>query len=288
MGVGYARAALAAISLILCACGQSADLVEPLSPAELGWRAGNAALEQRQFEQAVAQYDAAIAADPQFALAYVSRGNAYLGLSNYDAAISDYSNALAMDGALAEAFRARGELYWSIGDLTNAEQDFATLVQLRPDDSADASRYAFLLYELGRHGELEQFYRNVYSADQRRDWALLGWLTSVEQSRGVSAMQEQSLQLYNSGDQSLMVRYSLGTAYFQQQQYAAAIPHLSSLISDDPLKVPTDAFFNLATAYAATYQPQACAEAFHEYLNRMNRGDTFNHTNTLTNCTIGG
>jgi tetratricopeptide (TPR) repeat protein len=208
MSVGYARTGIAAVLFILCACGQSTNIVEPSDPAELAWRTGNAALEQRQFEQAVVQYDAAIAANPQFTLAYLSRGNAYLGLSNYDAAISDYGNALAIDGALAEALRARGELYWSIGDNANAEQDFAALVQLRPDDSADANRYAFVLYELGRHGELEQFYRNAYRADHRRDWALLGWLTSVEQSRGVAAMQEQSLQLYNSGDQSLMVRYS--------------------------------------------------------------------------------
>jgi tetratricopeptide (TPR) repeat protein len=71
-------------------------------------------------EQALADYDQAIALDPQYAAAYNNRGIAYANLGDLEQAIADYDQALALDPQDALAYNNRGNAYRTLGDLEQA------------------------------------------------------------------------------------------------------------------------------------------------------------------------
>ena len=78
---------------------------------------GNVYLKRGQFQTAVADYDKAIALDPEFAMAYNNRGLAYAGQYQFDRAIADYSKAIELDPKLAVAYDNRGLMYRDKGEL---------------------------------------------------------------------------------------------------------------------------------------------------------------------------
>jgi tetratricopeptide (TPR) repeat protein len=56
---------------------------------------GGACLDKGKHDEAIADYDKAIALDPSFALAYSNRGLAYAKKGDVDRAIADYDKAIA-------------------------------------------------------------------------------------------------------------------------------------------------------------------------------------------------
>ena len=73
-----------------------------------------------------------IAADPNHAQAYQSRGYALYQMGQYDRAIADYSMSLAIDQKYIRAYYYRGLAWEAEGRLQNALKDFRTIVNLDP------------------------------------------------------------------------------------------------------------------------------------------------------------
>ena len=59
-----------------------------------------------------------------FAKAYYNRGLAKVALGDYNGAIADFDRALALDPDHAEAYKSRGVAYDSLGDKEMARRDF--------------------------------------------------------------------------------------------------------------------------------------------------------------------
>ncbi len=59
---------------------------------------GRACLDKGKYDDAIADYDKAIALDPNVALAYTNRGGAYYRKGAFDRAIADHSRAVAVPG----------------------------------------------------------------------------------------------------------------------------------------------------------------------------------------------
>jgi len=108
------------------------ELVEVLADAyfRLGW------LHQVPIgdnEQAIADYDQAIALKPDYALAYYNRGIAYRQKGDLDHAIADYDQAIALEPDDADAYNNRGVAYDYKGDLDHAIADYDQAIALKPD-----------------------------------------------------------------------------------------------------------------------------------------------------------
>jgi tetratricopeptide (TPR) repeat protein len=73
----------------------------PLIP----YNRGNAYLDTRQYQRAIADYSRAIKLDAKFALAYLNRGIAHEKRGNSRAAVGDYRRALAIDPRATAAKR---------------------------------------------------------------------------------------------------------------------------------------------------------------------------------------
>ena len=78
-----------------------------------GWRRrwvhsrGNAQAAKGDFTAAIKSFSDAIAANPQSASAYVSRGWAYGKTAEYERAIADYTSAIALDAKNVDAYKKR-------------------------------------------------------------------------------------------------------------------------------------------------------------------------------------
>ena len=81
---------------------------------------------------AIADYNKAIAVNPQFAEAYNNLGNAKSDLGDKHGAIADYSKALVADPGFAGAFYNRGNARYDLGDKQGAAFDYSQALTINP------------------------------------------------------------------------------------------------------------------------------------------------------------
>jgi tetratricopeptide (TPR) repeat protein len=91
-------------------------------------------------EQALVDYDRAIALDPGHAFAYNNRGNARSAQGDLEGAIADYDRAIDIDPDDALAYYNRGLARYAQGDLKGAIADHTRAIELDPDVDAYVSR----------------------------------------------------------------------------------------------------------------------------------------------------
>jgi tetratricopeptide (TPR) repeat protein len=83
-------------------------------------------------DQAIANYDHAIALDPLLANAYNNRGAALGAKGDLDAAMHDFDHAIKLDARLALAYENRSLALQSRGDLDGAIKDLDEAIKLDP------------------------------------------------------------------------------------------------------------------------------------------------------------
>ena len=98
---------------------------------------GDAKYELSYYKSAIADYDRALAINPQYAIACYNRGNAKYELSDYKGAIADYDRALAINPQYADAYINRGVARRQLGDTKGAIADYDRALAINPQD-ADA------------------------------------------------------------------------------------------------------------------------------------------------------
>jgi tetratricopeptide (TPR) repeat protein len=87
----------------------------------------------REYESALADFDAAMALHPSHGAIYLNRGNVFFRHGSYDSAISEYTRALASEMAEYQvAYLNRGMAHESLGNLAIAEDDYRQAVELAP------------------------------------------------------------------------------------------------------------------------------------------------------------
>jgi len=93
---------------------------------------GRACLDTGKYDDAIADYDKAIAFDPNVALAYTNRGVAYGRKGAFDPAIADYTKAIALKPKYADAYNSRGVAYARKGHSDQALADFRKALEINP------------------------------------------------------------------------------------------------------------------------------------------------------------
>ncbi len=95
---------------------------------------GRACLDKGKYDDAIADYDKAIALNPNDATAYTNRGVAYGSKGAFDWAIADHSRAIALDPKYALAYTNRGLAHKKNGEVDRAIADFSKVLEI---DSSD-------------------------------------------------------------------------------------------------------------------------------------------------------
>lgn len=91
-----------------------------------------------------------IGIDPEFKLAYMSRGSAYMKLNKMDEAIADFNKAIDMDPEYSKAYHLRGLVHEKTGDNEGALRDFIKAIELNPDYGAAYYSRATLYSKMGK------------------------------------------------------------------------------------------------------------------------------------------
>ena len=99
-----------------------------------GCRTEKAKVMPADWDQIIAECDAAVLNNPDDAKAYVERGGAYLNKREYDRAIEDYTSAIRLAPDDAEAYTSRGNVYLSRKDYDQAIADYDSALRRDPYD----------------------------------------------------------------------------------------------------------------------------------------------------------
>lgn len=140
----------------------------PLSPAESPEReairlieSGNALEDQGRLAEALAAYDAAIAASPALARAHLNRGNALSAQRDYKGALESFARASSLDPASAGIHYNTGNAYAQSGRHAEALEAYARALTLQPEFVDAEFMRGCMLEELARYEEAEASYRRA-------------------------------------------------------------------------------------------------------------------------------
>ena len=91
-----------------------------------------------------------IGVNPEFKLAYMSRGSAYMKLNKIDQAIADYTQAIEIDPEYSKAYHLRGLAHEKNGDNDSALRDLSKAIELNPEYGAAYYSRATLYSKMGK------------------------------------------------------------------------------------------------------------------------------------------
>ena len=101
--------------------------------AQAYYNRGNAKSDLGQNQAAIADYDRAIAINPNFAQIYYNRGNVKSDLGQKQAAIADYDRAIVINPNLAAAYYNRGNAKYGLGQKWAAIADYDQAIVINPN-----------------------------------------------------------------------------------------------------------------------------------------------------------
>ncbi len=184
------------------------------------------------FRRSIEYLQQAIAADPNYALAYAALANSYASLSNSNGAPprevipkarQAALKALSLDERLVEAHTALGIVLCDEYDFAGAEREYKHALELNPNDATAHLQYGWLLTFFARHEEA--------LAEDRRALEIEPLSLSINRSYGDHLLyarryDESIAQLKKTLDLDAnfeTAHNSLGYAYWMNTNYAESV-----------------------------------------------------------------
>lgn len=109
--------------------------LSPRERAEALYNRGLANKANEDLDKAIADYTAAIAADPKWAVPYAKRGDLYDDKGDQQRAIADLTDALRLDPEYGWAYSIRGYILDQKGEYDRAIADYSQAIRIDPTDS---------------------------------------------------------------------------------------------------------------------------------------------------------
>jgi tetratricopeptide (TPR) repeat protein len=170
-----------------------------------------------------ASCDRALQLDPQLAVVHVALGEMALDVRDFDRALREFQEALRQDPNNAETLSRLGSAYDSAGNLLAAERTLRSAVDLNPSSWL---AYNYLGRFYFRHGQYSQAETAFIAVTQLAPDNPLGFsnLGGVYLALGNYNETERVLRRSLDLKPSLATYSNLGTALFYQNKFTAAVP----------------------------------------------------------------
>lgn len=201
---------------------------------------------KEQYDDAVAQADKAIEADPKYSRAYVYKGYALNEKSLYDNAIEQYDKALQIDPRYTFAFYKRGQAYSNKDDYEKAAADYSKALLIDPtyNDARGARGYANLY--LGKLDKAMSDIEASVKATPKDSWSL-AVRGMVHMAQG--DMDKAVTDLNSAIDLSPKTAWyhtQRGLAFMKQKKFKEAKDDFDSVIKDYPNAIEANAYLGQA------------------------------------------
>lgn len=105
-----------------------------------------------KYANSISLFSEALAIDPDFEPAYLSRGSAFMRECRMPEAIADFTKAIGLNPARERTFNLRGLAWASFGDHEKAVADYTRAIQINPEFSAAYINRENAVGELHRQG----------------------------------------------------------------------------------------------------------------------------------------
>ncbi|NEZ65041.1 tetratricopeptide repeat protein [Leptolyngbyaceae cyanobacterium CCMR0082] len=138
------------------------QLVEALPDEPAVWsNRGNVRVSQNKLQDAIHDYDQAIALDPLQPDPYLNRGAAYEAVGNWQEAIDDYNRLLKLSPDDPAAYNNRGNAKGAQGDWKAALKDYEKSITIQPSFSLGYANYGIALFEVGERAKSVQVLKSL-------------------------------------------------------------------------------------------------------------------------------
>jgi tetratricopeptide (TPR) repeat protein len=127
--------------------------------ASVYYNRGLAELEARDYDRAIADFDASIRLDPASAPTFNNRGSAWYAKGDSDRAIADFDKAIQLDPAYALAYHNRGEIWKDKGDFNLAIADYGKAIGFDPGYTAAHTDRALAYERIGDLARAKEDFR---------------------------------------------------------------------------------------------------------------------------------
>ncbi len=220
------------------------------------------------YEDAIARYDDAIAADPQYVDAYHGRAQAHLASGDADAAIADLTAALEMAPRRADLYAALAEAYMLNEDYDRAINASQLALGLDPDNAQAHNAAGLAYYYQGELGRASEEFTAAIAADPtlHQSYTNLGntffqmgsWHRARTQYE-LALERIPELAIANTAFQRSYLYYLIARTYHYTGQYDREVTTLNKALGLDAAYL--EALTQLAAAYGELGQYQAAEQA---------------------------
>ena len=215
---------------------------------------------EKEFEDAVKHYQAALKINPGFSLAHHNLGVVLLDQGKVDEAMEQYQEALRINPEYSQAHHDLGVILEGEGRADEAIEHYQKVLKIDPKNSQAHHSLGVALVGQGRVDEAIEHYQEVLKIDPKNSKAhhSLG-VALVGQGRVDEAIKhlEEALKI---GPQDAQVHHSLGVALVGQGRVDEAIEHLEESLRINPQDA--QAHYNLGVALVEEGRVEAAIEHF--------------------------
>lgn len=143
---------------------------DPLNATALGNR-GEAFMDENKLPQALADFNASIAADPKYPESYNSRGQLYGMAGKLDLAEKDFKQALILNPNFAEAYNNIAIIFAQKNDMASAVKSFEKCIAINPLNTEAHNNLGDYYFGKGQIDTAFEHYQKVLAIDPNNSFA---------------------------------------------------------------------------------------------------------------------
>jgi len=132
---------------------------------------GDELFDEGKYEQAIAYYDKALAADPNDYEALYNKGVAFANLGKYEEAITYFDKALAVEPNDVDTLSYKGTSLESLGKHEEAITYFDKALAVEPDNVNTLNWKGYSLYNSGKYDDAITYFDKVLEIDPQNEYA---------------------------------------------------------------------------------------------------------------------
>ncbi len=235
---------------------------EPTLSAAERFTRGGELMEADKFDEAAAEFQAALELEPENPDIMAALGGAFLDMDNYDASVDILNQALAID---AEHPLALPNLCGALA--LRGDDALSVCQQALEVNEEDADTYNGLGVAYGQQGQFDEAitaFQEAIRLDPEHEWAYnnlgFAYLNLEQFDEAIAALQDA----VRVAPDNLTAQLNLAQAYAITEQYEEAIAAYQEALRLAPERA--DLNIDIAVAYTRLDRPEEAIAAFETYL----------------------